>query len=425
MNALRFLMLTTFYPPHNFGGDGIGIQRLSRGLVKRGHHVTVVHDTDAYTVLNPAAKPDVPDHDVDEGVEVVRLRSRAPALSALLTQQLGRPVVNGDRIRRILDAGRFDVVNFHNVSLIGGPGLLRYGHEAVTLYMAHEHWLVCPTHVLWRHGRELCTGRECVRCSLAYHRPPQLWRYTGTLEREVARLDAVIAMSQFSREKHREFGFEREMEVLPYFLPDPESSTAPQADGAPPHPRPYFFFVGRLERIKGLDDVIPVFRDFPDADLVIAGDGTHGAHLRELAAGMPNVTFLGRVAPEDLRQYYQHAVALVVPSECYETFGIVLLESFRQGTPVIARRLGPFPEIVDASGGGELFSTREELLGAMRRLQGDPAHRERLSQAGYAAYANRWSERVVVPQYLEIVRRAAARRGHLRVIDALTTQEVA
>ncbi len=425
MSALRFLMLTTFYPPHNFGGDGIGIQRLSRGLVKRGHHVTVVHDTDAYTLLNPSAKPNVPDHDSDEGVEVIRLRSGAPAVSALLTQQLGRPVVNGARIGRIVDEGRYDVVNFHNVSLIGGPGLLRYGRDAVTLYMAHEHWLVCPTHVLWRHGKELCTGRQCVRCTLSYHRPPQLWRYTGTLEREVAHLDAVIAMSQFSRDKHREFGLERDMEVLPYFLPDPETPNVPVATGPSPHPRPYFFFVGRLERIKGLDDVIPVFRDFPDADLLIAGDGTHGEHLRALAAGMPNVKFLGRVAPEDLRQYYQHAVALVVPSECYETFGIVLIESFRQGTPVIARRLGPFPEIVETSGGGELFTTRDDLLGAMRRLQGDPSHREQLSRAGYAAYVNRWSERVVVPQYLEIVRRAAARRGHARVVDALATQEVA
>jgi glycosyltransferase involved in cell wall biosynthesis len=425
MSALRFLMLTTFYPPHNFGGDGIGIQRLSRGLVKRGHHVTVVHDTDAYTLLNPTARPNVPDHDDDEGVEVVRLRSAAPAVSALLTQQLGRPVVNGARIRHIVESGRYDVVNFHNVSLIGGPGLLRYGHDAVTLYMAHEHWLVCPTHVLWRHGKELCTSRQCVRCTLSYHRPPQLWRYTGALEREIEQLDAVIAMSEFSRAKHREFGMAREMEVLPYFLPDPESTSAPGAAGASPHPRPYFFFVGRLERIKGLDDVIPVFRDFPDADLLIAGDGTHGDHLRALAAGRPNVKFLGRVAPEDLRQYYQHAVALVVPSECYETFGIVLIESFRQGTPVIARRLGPFPEIVEASGGGELFNTRDELLGAMRRLQGDPAHREQLSRAGYAAYASRWSERVVVPQYLAIVRRAAARRGHVRVMDALATQEVA
>ncbi len=425
MSALRFLMLTTFYPPHNFGGDGIGVQRLSRGLVKRGHHVTVVHDADAYDLLNPGAPPLVPDHDDDQGVEVVRLRSGAPMISALLTQQLGRPVVNAGRIRQIVNAGRFDVVNFHNISLIGGPGILKYGGDAVTLYMAHEHWLVCPTHVLWRHGRELCTGRECFKCSIAYKRPPQLWRYTGYLEREIMRVDTVIAMSEFSRAKHKEFGFPRDMEVLPYFLPDPESPNVPVANGASPHVRPYFFFVGRLERIKGLDDVIPVFRDFPDADLLIAGDGTHGDALRQLAHGMPNVKFLGRVAPDDLRHYYQHAIALVVPSECFETFGIVLIESFRQGTPVIARRLGPFPEIIEQSGGGELFSSREELLMAMRRLQGDAGYRNKLSQSGYRAYVRRWSEHVVVAQYLDIVRRAAARRGHARVVDALATLEVA
>lgn len=425
MSPLRFLMLTTFYPPYNFGGDGIGIQRLSRGLVKRGHHVTVLHDADAFNLLNHGSQPQAPAHDDDQGVAVIRLTSRAPMLSALLTQQLGRPVVKGRRIHEIVDSGHFDVVNFHNVSLLGGPGLLRYAGDAVSLYMAHEHWLVCPMHVLWRHGRELCTGRECFRCSLSYRRPPQLWRQTGYLEREMEHVDAVIAMSRFSADKHREFGFSRAMEVLPYFLPDPETAGPPVAEGASPHARPYFFFAGRLERIKGLDDVIPVFRDFPDADLVIAGDGTHGEPLRALAQGMPNVKFLGRIAPDDLRQYYQHAVALVVPSECYETFGIVLIESFRQGTPVIARRLGPFPEIVEQSGGGELFTTRDELLQAMRRMQGDPQYRARLSASGYAAYVNRWSEQVVVPQYLEIVRRAAARRGHTRVIDALATEEVA
>lgn len=426
MSGLRFLMLTTFYPPYNFGGDGIGVQRLSRGLVRRGHHVTVVHDTDAFVILSGSPPPPVPDHDDDEGVEVIRLRSSRPTASVLLTQQVGRPVVNGDRIREIVGAGGYDVVNFHNVSLIGGPGLLTYGDGAVRLYMAHEHWLVCPTHVLWRHGRELCTGRECLKCSLAYKRPPQLWRYSGYLERESEQVDAFIAMSEFSRDKHREFGFEREMEVLPYFLPDPgpEGEPVPSA-GPAPNDRPYFFFAGRLERIKGLDDVIPAFRDYPGADLLIAGDGTHGDVLRRLAAGMPNVKFLGRVAPEELRRYYQNAIALVVPSECYETFGIVLIESFRQGTPVIARRLGPFPEIVEQSGGGELFSTREELLAAMRRLQCDPAYRESLAERGYAAYVERWSEHVVVPQYLDIVRRAAARRGHTRVLDALATQEVA
>ena len=264
MTPIRFCMLTTFYPPHNFGGDGISIQWLSRALVARGHHVTVVCDVDAYEVLRQASAQD-PEDDGRDGVEVVRLRSRWARLSTLLTQQTGRPVVNGLRIRNILDRGRYDVINFHNVSLIGGPDLLAYGGDAVKIYTAHEHWLVCPTHALWRHNREPCTGRQCLRCSMAYRRPPQLWRYTGRLDRRLGEVDAFIAMSEFSRNKHREFGFSRPMDVVPYFLPD--AAVDGRSDGVSPQERPYFLFVGRLETLKGLDDVIPLFGDIPAADL--------------------------------------------------------------------------------------------------------------------------------------------------------------
>lgn len=425
MSALRFCMLTTFYPPYSFGGDAIGVQRLSRALVRRGHHVTVVHDLDAFEALRrgPAVQR-APAVDDDEGVEVIPLRSGIGIVSPLLTQQLGRPVANARRLRVLLREGAYDVVNFHNVSLIGGPGLFRLAGDAVTLYMAHEHWLVCPMHVLWRHGRELCTGRECLRCSLRYRRPPQLWRHTGLLERELDHVDAIIAMSEFSRAKHHEFGFPRPMEVLPYFLPDPESA-APPVTGTRPQPRPYLFFAGRLERIKGLDDVIPVFREVPEADLLIAGEGEHGDALRALAAGMPNVRFLGRLPSDELGTWYRHAVASLVPSVCYETFGIVVIEAFREGTPVIARSLGPLPEIVAGSGGGELFDTRADLIAAIRRLVGDPAYRGQLAASAFRAYRDRWTERAVIPQYLDIVRRAAERRRHERVLSALGAVEVA
>jgi len=415
VNGLRFCFLTTFYPPYNFGGDGIGIQRLARGLAKAGHHVTVVHDADAYNTLHKGAEPgpvaEMP------GIELVSLKSGLGALSPLLTQQLGRPVANGGRIRRLLAAGGYDVINYHNVSLVGGPGLFKYG-DAVKLYMAHEHWLVCPTHVLWRYNQELCTGKQCLRCTLSYRRPPQLWRWTGYLDRELRHVDAIIAMSEFSRRKHAEFGLKQPMEVLPYFLSDPEPGGA-AVGGERPHQRPYFLFVGRLEKIKGLDDVIPLFRRYPDADLLIAGDGEYGNTLRELGREVPNVRFLGRVTPDELRRYYQHAVALIVPSVCFETFGIILIESFKQSTPVIARRIGPFPEIVEQSGGGELFSTADELLAAMARLQQDSGYRKAKAEAGYRAYVEKYSESAVVPQYLEIVRRAAERKGSQATLEKL------
>ncbi len=406
MKPLRFLMLTTFYPPYNFGGDGIGIQRLSRGLVKAGHQVTVVHDADAY--LSLARKEPQGDSPEPHGLEVISLRSRFGTLANLMTHQSGRPLVHGKEIQKIIQDGKFDVINFHNISLIGGPGILKFG-DATKIYMAHEHWLICESHVLWRHGQERCDEKQCLSCVLSYRRPPQLWRRTGYLERQLKHVDTFIAMSEFSKRKHEEFGFPAPMAVMPYFLPDIPAHA--QEAKQSPHPRPFFLFVGRLEQIKGLDDVIPVFAGSEGADLVIAGDGEYAETLKKLGEGNSRVHFLGRVTPEELSAWYAAALALIVPSVCYETFGIILIESFRQGTPVIARRLGPFVEIVERAQAGRLFENEEELLSAMNEFGQDPDLRSKLGRNGQEAFSHYWNESTVIPRYLEIVRSAAKNRG--------------
>ena len=406
--ALRFCMLSTFYPPYSYGGDGITLQRLSRALVRAGHEVTVVHDADAYRSLGyrePAgARP-------DDGVEVITLRSSLGMLSVLLTHQFGRPMVHGAEIEVLLAKRRFDVVHFHNVSLVGGPGLFALARDSATVYTAHEHWLVCPTHVLWRHRRERCSGRECIRCSLHYGRPPQLWRSTGLLERSLRYVDTFIALSEFSRRKHREFGFPRDMEVLPPIVFDSDAD-AVDVPVARPHPRPYFFYAGRLERIKGLDDVVPLFRDAnAPADLLIAGAGSHEPVLRALAGNSPRVHFLGHLGPDRLAPLYRNAVAHIAPSVCFETFGNTLVEAFRQSTPVAARRIGPFPEIVAQAGGGELFDDADGLRQALVRFASDRDYRDHLGASGRRAYEATWSEEAIVPRYLEIIERTCARRS--------------
>jgi glycosyltransferase involved in cell wall biosynthesis len=410
-------MLSTFYPPYNYGGDGITLQRLCRSLVRAGHDVTVVHDADAYMSLGHPVPNVAPPAD---GVDVVTLRSQFGALSVLLTHQLGRPVVHGREIEEVLEGRQFDLVHFHNVSLVGGPGLFSLARALPTVYTAHEHWLVCPTHVLWRHQRERCTGRECIRCTLHYHRPPQLWRSTGLLERSIRRVDTFIALSEFSRAKHREFGFTRDMEVLPPIVFD-------EAQGEPTterQPRPYFFYAGRLERIKGLDDVIPLFRDADaPADLVIAGAGSHEPELRALAGTSPRIRFLGRLEANRLAPLYRDAIAHVAPSVCFETFGNTLVEAFAQGTPVVARRIGPFPEIVAHAAGGELFDNATELRAALVRLAGDRAYRDRLGAAGRRAYEATWSEHAILPRYLDIVERTIA--SHAAALPAVPPATVA
>jgi hypothetical protein len=53
---LRIAMVTTFYPPYNFGGDGQYVRRLAHALVRRGHEVDVIHDADAYRRLGGGAE---------------------------------------------------------------------------------------------------------------------------------------------------------------------------------------------------------------------------------------------------------------------------------------------------------------------------------------------------------------------------------
>lgn len=411
MRTLRILMFTTFYPPYSFGGDAIGVQRMARALAARGHQVTVVHDEDAYLVLGGK----VGAASAADGVEAIGLRASNGLVSNLLTQQTGRPVMHARRIRQIIADKQPDILWYNNVSLVGGPGLLRMGN-ALKLYEAHEHWLVCPTHVLWRYGRELCDSRDCLKCVLSYRRPPQLWRYTGALDRALDAMDLIVAKSAFSRDKHREFGLRQSMEVLPYFLPDiAVDKVAPYAG----HPRPYFLFVGRLEKIKGLQDVFPAFDRYPDTDLLILGDGDYAGELKTLAAANPRIQFLGRKTPDELNAYYRGALGLIVPSVCYETFGIILIESFRLGTPVIARRLGPFPEIVERAGGGALFSTEDELIAAMAGLQNDAGLRKRQGESARAAFLGHWHEAPVMEAYGAALARAAHRRGDTDLAKAL------
>ncbi len=409
---MKIAMITTFYPPYHFGGDAVFIRRLTHALARRGHDVHVIHDVDAFRLLAPDRE--IAETEEPAGVTVHRLESATRAqgfLSCLATQQLGRPVVHGDRIRHILEDGEFDVIHFHNISLVGGPGVLALGN-AIKLYMAHEHWLVCPSHVLWRHGRELCTGKECLRCQFHHRRPPQLWRSTSKLEREAEHVDVFYSPSRFSANKHREFGFGRELEVMPYFLPDADSGAEePEALTDAPSDRPFFLFVGRLEKIKGLQDVIPQFSGDGESELWVVGAGDYEDELRAQAKGFPRVRFLGARSSEQLRSLYAKALAVVVPSVCYETFGIILLEAFREGTPVLARRLGPFPEIVEHAQGGILFETEAELRDGLDTLANDAALREQLGRQGKLTLERTWTETVVLEEYFGMIRRVAEEKN--------------
>mgnify|MGYP002623502929 CR=1 FL=1 len=394
---MRFCMVTTFYPPYHFGGDAVYVQQLSNELAAGGHHVEVVHCLDSFRLLSRhPPRSSVAEH---PGILVHRLQSPVGWLSPLATQQTGRPLFQSNKLADILNQP-FDVIHYHNVSLVGGPAVLEYG-KAVKLYTLHEYWLLCPTHMLFKFDREVCTQKACFSCMLAHGRPPQLWRYTGLLKRTIPYVDLFLAPTEFTKTKHLESVPEMRIAELPYFTSRWDSGSTPEE--IQPEDPPYFLFVGRLEKMKGLQTLIEPFKRYTKAQLWVIGTGSYESSLRNLAKGCHNIKFIGFQTGEPLRRLYQGAIAVIVPSLWYEVFGIVLLEAFAQRTPVIVRNRGGMPDIVQESGGGFVFDTDQELKHAMDTLVEQPALRSSLGHKGFEALQKKWTAAVHLRRYFQLI----------------------
>ncbi len=403
-HPLRFCMITNFYPPYNFGGDGMYVHRLSNELAHRGHRVDVIHCKDAYHAFEPS-QPSEP-YDDHPNVTVHGLESGWGILSPLLTQQTGRPLLKVAKIERVLQQG-FDIIHFHNFSLVGGPAVLRCG-AGIKLCSAHDHWLVCQTRVLFRFERAACTRRYCFLCNLWHRKPPQWWRYTGLLRSALKHIDALIVGSQFTMAQMRQLGPDVPMVHLPYFAPRPQPVS--EAKAAPDsHEDPYFLFVGRLVKLKGLQTLIPIFRRWRKAPLLVAGTGRYEPQLRQLASGDANIRFLGHVSGARLQQLYRNAVAVIIPSITYEVGTLVMFEALSHGTPLIVRNLGGLPEHVTESGGGLVYDTDEQLIGAMEQLLANPPLRREMGQRGRQTYLQKWTPEAHVEGYLALVQEIAER----------------
>jgi glycosyltransferase involved in cell wall biosynthesis len=422
---MRFCMVSTFYPPYHFGGDAIFVQSLSRALVAHGHQVEVVHCEDAYrlnapapiaaAVTNPVAVTNTVAVAGSDGILVHSLRSRYYSLSSIVTQQTSRPGFNGPALRRILDRP-FDVVNFHNISLVGGLETLPLSRAPVNLYTLHEHWLLCPTHIFWKNRRQSCDSPQCIRCCLRSGIPPQFWRYSGLPKRSLRSVDALLSPSAYTAGRHEEANLGRPIHILPTFSPiDP----GPAEAHPPPDGRPRFVYVGRVTRSKGVDLLPPLFAGLPQFDLDIVGAGDLLNELKQKYAAYPSIRFLGPREHSQIAPCYSAATALILPSLAPEVFPLCILEAFACGTPVIVHDSGGSREAVDRSGAGFVYRSDRELLDAIMALASQPRLRAGWSLRARAAYEQFYPEKRYVSDYLGLIDQIkSSATAHPQELDA-------
>ena len=217
----------------------------------------------------------------------------------------------------------------------------------------HDYEVVCPAYTLFTQGAPChrCVGssvidavrHRCFKNSVAASSlgalEAGLARRRGTFNR----IDYFVAPSRFMASVVEAAGIRPErVRYLPYFLPEAELADRPGGAERPPS----FFFGGRLDETKGVQELLAAFDRVPGpATLRIAGWGPLEGAVVAAAARNDRIAFLGALPRADVLNELARSRALVLPSIWEDNCPLIMLEAQARGTPVISSNRGGPPGI--------------------------------------------------------------------------------
>ncbi len=357
-----------------------------------------------------------------KGHDVVKLERHNSALRDGGASRVGLAigtVWNRDayrEVRRIIRDTRADVLHAHNTLPLLSPSAYHAARAegAAVVQTLHNYRMMCAGALFYREGKvcEDCLGHRFAlagvrhgcyrgdRAATASVAASTSWHWlAGTWTRTVNR---YIAMTEFGKSRFVAGGIPAERIVVkPHFVRDaPEAGTG---DGD------YILFVGRLTEEKGIGVLAQAWerqsqRQRSNLRLSIVGDGPERASLERLCSRDERVTLHGQKEPAEVLNMMRRAVAVVVPSTWYETFGRVVTESLACGTPVIVSDIGAIAELVEDGVTGFRFQPGDADALA-NRLQWLADNREALSimrTAARAAFLSRYTPEANYPQLLSV-----------------------
>ena len=173
------------------------------------------------------------------------------------------------------------------------------------------------------------------------------------------KFNCIHTVSDATKSDIQKIGTKKPICVIPNCIQDQEPVTTELKTNQ-------FVYLGRLVFYKNVEVILKAFKivakEFPDATLVIAGDGPYKKSLQELTKKLDindNVTFAGYVTPQQKLKLLAESNALLFPS-LIEGFGLVMLESFQQKRPVLVSDIPPMSDIVENNKTGVVIDPHNE-----------------------------------------------------------------
>ncbi|WP_211831078.1 glycosyltransferase family 4 protein [Kistimonas asteriae] len=246
------------------------------------------------------------------------------------------------------------LIHAHNIFPLLTPSIFHACQDAgvPVVYTLHNFRNLCPTATLMDDGkicerslqasswwtvpkrvyRNSLIGTAALAYMVDYHKSKGTWQ---------THVDRYIALTEFAKAKFIAGGFPADkISVKPNFIEDPQKGNKIiEKKGG------YAVFVGRLSEEKGLSILLEAWKaiNYP---LKIIGDGPMKSFVEKQSANNLNIQFLGFQNTSTIFYLLQNADFMIMPSTWYETFGLVMIEAFANGTPALVSNIGSMAEIV-------------------------------------------------------------------------------
>lgn len=367
------------YNINRHGGVLEVILELKKGLSKKGHEVKII-------TPRPRGVENINHEDI---IYIgVSTDFRSPAHTTTQVSSNG----DEDQIKEVLEAERFDVLHFHE------PWVPLLSRQILQLSNAAN---IATFHA---NVPEATMTRTVIKAVSPYMK--SVMKY----------LDVLTAVSPAAAEYAASMT-DKPIEIVPNGIDLEKYKYHEQAEKNDDETRTVFY-VGRLERRKGVKYLIKAFSLFqekhPNTKLIIAGDGPDREKLELLAEDLhiKNVDFLGFISEEQKMDLLKSSDIFCSPAVYGESFGIVLLEAIATGTVCVAGNNSGYMDVLKETGALSIVDPRnsDEFARRLDLLMYDENLRK-LWKKWAKLYVKQYDYPTIIDSYEDVYKRALKEHG--------------
>ena len=288
-----------------------------------------------------------------ENTEALTFHNKKGWIGALQFMLLVWNIFAAKKIRSKIRQYQPDIIHIHNWHYAIGPIVFRVAKKAgiPLVHTLHNYRLLCPSATLL-YNKQLFTDsikatfpwkaifKKVYRnsffktfwlaFSVWFHKKIGTWKM----------IDKYIVLTESAKNLfvHSSLGIPgQKIIVKPNFVKRNGQISGKRKN--------HFMFIGRLSEEKGIHVLLEAFTN-SNYELHIAGSGPLKEKVLEVCTTSSNIKYIGNLNKDDVVIAMNSCTALIFPSIWYEPFGLVIIEAFSSGCPLLASNIGSPAELV-------------------------------------------------------------------------------